>query len=169
MDGKSKRFLKEEALPTIFSFVPEPARERRGSSISRAEKPAKNLCIEEAISSHEACSSHVYKENIQELELTSEKCIGTEPVITVDKAVGKHTTTKSVRTQYNPLYVLKTLETTETFKNDLNVKWPTSKRRRKAVLNRALPLTMKVTNLTILRRQVKVITHLTRVNNQMKV
>ena len=113
MGGKSKRFLKEEALPTIFSFAPEPARERRGSSISRAEKPAKKLCIEEAISSHEACSSHVYKENIQELELTSEKCIGTEPVITVDKAVGKHTTTKSVRTQYNPLYVLKTLETTE--------------------------------------------------------
>ena len=166
MGGKSKRFLKEEVLPTIFSFSPEPARERRVSSISRAEKPA---CIEEAISSHEACSSHVYKENIQELELTSEKCIGAEPVITVDKAVGKHTTTKSVRTQYNPLYVLNTLKTTETFKNDLNVKWPTSKRRKKAVLNRALPLTMKETNLTILRRQVKVIIHLTRANNQMKV
>ena len=89
------------------------------------------MCIEEAISTHEACSSHVYKEDIQELELTSEKCM--ELVITVDKAVGKYTTTKSVRTQYNPLYVLNTLETTETCKNDLKVKWPTSKRREKAV------------------------------------
>ena len=133
MGGKSKRFLKEEAVLTIFSFVPEPARKLRESSISRAEKRAKKLCIEEAISSHEACSSHVYKEDIQELELTSEKCIGTEPVITVDKAVGKHAATKSVRTQYNPLYVLNTLETTETCKNDLKVKGPTLKRREKAV------------------------------------
>ena len=91
------------------------------------------MCIKEAISSHEACSSHVYKEDIQELELTSEKCIGTELVITVDKAVGKHTTTKFVRTQYNPLYLLNILETTETCKNDLKVKWPTSKRREKTV------------------------------------
>ena len=91
------------------------------------------MCIKEAISSHEACSSHVYKEDIQELELTSEKCIGTELVITVDKAVGKHTTTKLVRTQYNPLYLLNILETTETCKNDLKVKWPTSKRREKTV------------------------------------
>ena len=100
---------------------------------SRAEKRAKKLCIEETISSHEACSSHVYKEDIQELELTSEKCIGTEPVITVDKAVGRHTTTKSVRSQYNPLYVLNKLETTETYKNDFKVKWPTLKRGEKAV------------------------------------
>ena len=107
MGGKSKRFLKEEAVPTNFSFAPEPARKRREPSISRAEKRAKKLCIEEAISSHEACSSHVYKEDIQELELTSEKCIGTESLIAVDKAVGKHTTTKSVRTQYNPLLCIK--------------------------------------------------------------
>ena len=133
MGGKSKRFFKEEAVPTIFSFAPEPERKRRKSSISRAEKRAKKLCTEETISSPEACSSHVYKEDIQELELTSEKCIGTEPVITVDRAVGKHTNTKSVRTQYNLLYVLNTLETTETCKNDLKVKWPTLKRREKAV------------------------------------
>ena len=116
-----------------------------------------------------------------------------EPLITVDKAVGKHTTTKSVRTQYNPLYELSKLETTETCKNDLKVKWPTSKRREKAVNTDftfqpntkvqfvspkdsavvsviwKLPLTMKVTNFTILRRQVKVITHLTQANNRMKV
>ena len=55
------------------------------------------------------------------------------PLITVDKAVGEHTTTKSVCTQYNPLYVLNKLETTETCKNDLKVKWPPSKRREKAV------------------------------------
>ena len=89
MGGKSKRFLKEEAVPTIFSFAPEPARKRREPSISRAEKRAKKLCIEEVISSHEACSSHVYKEDIQELELTSKKRIGTEPLITVDKTVAK--------------------------------------------------------------------------------
>ena len=41
-----------------------------------------------------------------------------EPLITVDKAVGKHTTTKSVCTQYNPLYVSNKLETTETCKTD---------------------------------------------------
>ena len=65
MSGKSKRFHKEEELPAIFSFAPEPARKRRESSISRAEKRAKKLCIEEAISSHEARSSHVYQEDIQ--------------------------------------------------------------------------------------------------------
>ena len=115
------------------------------------------------------------------------------PLITVDKAVGEHTNTKSVCTQYNPLYVLNKLETTETCKNDLKVKWPTSKRREKAVNTDftfqpntkvqfvspkdsavvsviwKLPLTMKVTNFTILRRQVKVITHLTQANIQMKV
>ena len=37
------------------------------------------------------------------------------------------------------------------------------------ILNWALLLIMKVTNLTILRRQVKMITHQTRANNQMKV
>ena len=147
---------------------------------------------EEAVSSHEACSNHVYKEDILELELTLEKCISTEPLITADKAVGKHTTTRSVRTEY-PLYVLNKLETTETCKNDLKVKWPTSKRRNKAANTDftfqpntkvqfvspkdsavvsviwKLPLTMKVTNFTILRRQVKVITHLTQANNRMKV
>ena len=92
MSGKSKCFLKEEAVP------PEPARKGQESSISHAEKHAKKLCIEEAISSHKASSNHVYKEDIQELKLTSEKCIGTEPVIAVDKVVGKHTTTKSVHT-----------------------------------------------------------------------
>ena len=156
------------------------------------------MCIEETISSNEACSSHVYKEDIQELELTSEKGIGTKPLITVDKAEAKHTTTKSVCTQYNPPNVLNKLETTETCKNDLKVKWPTSKRREKAVntdftfqpntkvqfflpktlqlfqmnsviLNQMLPLTMKVTNLTVLRRQVEVITHLTEANNRIKV
>ena len=35
MSGESKRFLKEEAVPTIFSFAPEPARKRRESLISR--------------------------------------------------------------------------------------------------------------------------------------
>ena len=100
-DGpESKRFLKEEAVPTIFSFAPEPARKRRESLISRAEKRGKKFCIEEAISGHEACSSHVYTEDIQELEPTSEKCIGTKSLITVEKAVGKHATTKSVRTQH---------------------------------------------------------------------
>ena len=94
MGGKSKRFLKEEAVPTILSFAPEPARKRRESSIIRAEKRAKKLCIEEAISSHEACSSHSYKEDVQELELTSKMCIGTEPLTTVDIAGGKYTTTK---------------------------------------------------------------------------
>ena len=133
MGSKSKLFLKEEAVPTAFSFAPEPARKRRESSISRAGKRVKKLCIEEGISSHEAGSSHTYKVDLQELELTSEKCIGTEPVITVDKVVGKHTATKSVRSQYNPLYVLNALETTETCKNDLKVKWPTSKRREKMV------------------------------------
>ena len=183
MGGKSKRFLKEEAVPTIFSFASELARKRRESSISHAEKRAKKFCIEEAISSHEACSNHFYNEDIQELELTSEKCLGTEPLITVDTAVGKH----------NPLYALSKLETTETSKNDLKVKRPTSKRREKAVNTDftfqpntkvqfvspkdsavvsviwKLPLTMKVTNFTILRRQVKVITHLTQANIQMKV
>ena len=133
MGGKSKRFLIEETVPAIFSFAPKPPRKHRESSISRAEKRAKTLCIVEAISSYETCSSHVYKEDIQDLELTSENCIGAEPLKTVNKAVGKQATTKSVRMQYNPLYVLNKLETTETCKNDLKVKWPTSKRREKAV------------------------------------
>ena len=55
------------------------------------------------------------------------------PLITVDKAVGEHKTTKSVCKHYNPLYVLNKLETTETCKNDLKVKWPPSKRTEKAV------------------------------------
>ena len=118
MGSNSKRFLEGEAVPTIFSFAPEPARKRWESSMSRAEKRGKKLCIEEAISSHDACSSHGNKEDIQELEHTSEKCIGTEPLITFNKAVGKHTSTKSVRTQYNPLNVSNKSETTETCKND---------------------------------------------------
>ena len=129
MGSNSKRFLEGEAVPTIFSFAPEPARKRWESSMSRAEKRGKKLCIEEAISSHDACSSHGNKEDIQELEHTSEKCIGTEPLITVNKAVGKHTSTKSVRTQYNPLNVSNKSE------NNWNLqKWlSTSKRREKAV------------------------------------
>ena len=65
MGSKSKLFLKEEVVPTAFSFAPEPARKRRESSISRPEKRVKKLCIEEAISSHEAGSSHIYKVHIQ--------------------------------------------------------------------------------------------------------
>ena len=61
MGSKSKHFLKEDTVPTIFSFTPEPARKHQKSSISRAEKRGKKLCIEENISSHKACSSHVYK------------------------------------------------------------------------------------------------------------
>ena len=64
MGGKSKHFLKEEAVPTIFSFAREPARKRRESSISHAEKRAKILCIEEAISSHEAMSINVKFRNV---------------------------------------------------------------------------------------------------------
>ena len=85
-------FLKGEAVPTIFSFAPETARKRRESSIRRAEESTKKLCIEGTISSYEACSNHAYNEDIQRLELTLEKSIGTEPAITVDKGVGKHTT-----------------------------------------------------------------------------
>ena len=143
MGGKSKHFLKEEAIPITFSFAPEPPIENLQSVILK--KHAKKLCIKKAIPSHEACSSYVYEEDIQELELTSGKCIGMEPVITVDKAAGKNTTTKSVRTQYNPLYVLNTLETTKTCKNDLKVKWTTSKRREKVVnMDFAFQTTTKV-------------------------
>ena len=134
---------------------------------------------------------------MQELKLTSETCICTEPSTTVDNAVGKHTTTKSVRTQYNPLYVLSKLETTETCENDLKVKWPTSKRGEKvvntdlifqpntkaqfvspkdsAVFSDEVSDTESDTTIdnesdhTIMRRQVKVITHLTLANNWMKV
>ena len=54
-----------------------------------------------------ACSSHVCNEDVQRLELTSQKCIATDPVITVDRGVGKHTTKKiNIITQYNLLYVL---------------------------------------------------------------
>ena len=134
---------------------------------------------------------------MQELKLTSEMCICTGPLTTVDKAVGKHTTTKSVRTQYNPLYVLSNLETTETCKNDLKVKWPTSKRGEKvvntdfifqpntkaqfvspkdsAVVSDEVSDTEQDTTIdnesdhTIMRRQVNVITHLTQANNWMKV
>ena len=106
MGGKSKCFLKEEAVPTIFSFAPEPARKRGESSISRAEKRAKKLCIEQAICSHEACSSCAYKEDIQELKLTSGKCIGMEPLITVYKAVGKHTTTNTAHSYKYSLHTI---------------------------------------------------------------
>ena len=61
MGGKSKHFLKEETVATIFSFATETARKCQKSSISRAEKCGKKLCFEEDISSHEACSSHAYK------------------------------------------------------------------------------------------------------------
>ena len=49
MGGKSKRFLKEEAIPRIFSFVPETTRKYR-----LAEESARNLCIGEAFSTYEA-------------------------------------------------------------------------------------------------------------------
>ena len=38
MDGKIKRFLREESVPTVFSFVPETARKHGKSSIRCAEK-----------------------------------------------------------------------------------------------------------------------------------
>ena len=47
MGSNSKRFLEGEAVPTIFSFAPEPARNRWESSMSRAEKRGKKLCFEE--------------------------------------------------------------------------------------------------------------------------
>ena len=62
----------------------------------------------------------------------SEKFIGLEPVVTVDKGVGKHTTSKLVSTQYNPLVLCK-LGTSKTRKMYLKLKWPTSKRREKVV------------------------------------
>ena len=70
-----------------ISFVPETARKYWESSVRLAKESVKKLGIGEANSSHEACSSRVYNEDIQGLELTSEKCIGTERVITVDKRV----------------------------------------------------------------------------------
>ena len=92
----------------------------------------KGIVTHIAISSYEACSSHVYNKDRQGLKLMSEKFIGLEPVITVDKGVGKHTTSKSVSTKYNPLVLCK-LETSETCKMYLKLKWPTSKRREKVV------------------------------------
>ena len=66
MGGKSKLFLKERGVPTIFSFAPETTRKRREYSIKRSEKSAKKLCIEEAISSHETCSS-LYRSSCPEV------------------------------------------------------------------------------------------------------
>ena len=40
-----------------------------------------------------ACSSHIYKEDMQVLELTSEKCIGTKTSMTADKVVVMYTIT----------------------------------------------------------------------------
>ena len=68
MACQSKRFLKKEAVHTTFSFVPETGRKRWECSRCVEEK-AKKLCIKEAISSHEACSSHVCNEDGQGLEL----------------------------------------------------------------------------------------------------
>ena len=45
MGGKSKHFLKEEAVPTIFSVAPEPSRKLRESSISCAEKMPKSCVL----------------------------------------------------------------------------------------------------------------------------
>ena len=105
-----------------ISFAHETVGKYLESSVRLAKESVKKLGIGEANSSHEACSSRVYNEDIQGLELTSENRIGTEPVITVDKGVRKHTNTKSVCTQCNPLYVWNKLQTTETCKNDLKVK-----------------------------------------------
>ena len=63
---------------------------------------------------------------MQGLELTSGKCISTGLIIPFDKGAGKCTTTKSICTQYDPLYLLNKLKTAETRKNDLKVKWFTS-------------------------------------------
>ena len=43
MGGKIKRFLREESVPTIFSFVPETARKHGETSIRCAEKISKKL------------------------------------------------------------------------------------------------------------------------------
>ena len=74
MGVKGKCFLKEEAFLQISVSLLNLQENCRESSISRALKCAKKSRIEEAISSHEACSSRVLKEDIQELELTLEKC-----------------------------------------------------------------------------------------------
>ena len=42
MGGKSKRFLKEEPVLQFSVLILKPARKRRESSISRAEKRVKN-------------------------------------------------------------------------------------------------------------------------------
>ena len=63
---------------------------------------------------------------MQGLELTSGKCISTGLIIAFNKGAGKCTTTKSIRTQYDPLYLLNKLKTAETHKNDLKMKWSKS-------------------------------------------
>ena len=63
---------------------------------------------------------------MQGLELTSGNCISTGLIIAFDKGAGKYTATKSIRTQYDPLYLINKLKTAETHKNDLKVKWSTS-------------------------------------------
>ena len=78
MGGNSKRFLKEETIPTIFSFFPETTRKHWESSIRRAEM-----------------WSDIYFQPwslfmpLQGLELSSEKCICMKHVIAVAKGVGK--------------------------------------------------------------------------------
>ena len=45
MGGKSKRFLKEEAVPTIFSFASELARKRRESSTVMLKNVPKSFVL----------------------------------------------------------------------------------------------------------------------------
>ena len=54
------------------------------------------LCI-----GQETSKSHFYSKWHRR---TAEKCIDTYSVITIDKGVRKHTVTKSVRTQFDPLH-----------------------------------------------------------------
>ena len=47
MGGKSKRFLKEEVVPIIFSFVPETTRKHQEPPIGLPEESSKKLLMEE--------------------------------------------------------------------------------------------------------------------------
>ena len=111
-DGKSKRFLKEEAVPTIFNFAPDPKENVKNLQLVILKNVSKNCVLKKLFPAIKTWL--FYKEDIQELKLTSEKSIGMKSVITADKAVGNNPSTKSVHTQYNPLNVLNTLEKTET-------------------------------------------------------
>ena len=134
MGGTSRRFLKDDAVPTIFNFVPETNRKRRESSIKRAEASSKKMCVEEAIVDHETRSlSHTENNEDMVFNLSVEKSVGTETIKTVDKCVGQHTVQKSVRTQYDPLYCLDTSTVNQTQENTLKIKLPKTKGKDKSV------------------------------------